>query len=214
MENLKTETPELWMDGWSNLYKKQSELTDEELKKLDPSYPVQLFLSLAETKGLNVLEFASGNGDNAFSLYEAGCNVTGFDASASSMELLKYRAGLLGVDPVRFKMSLADMLTFPFEKDEYDVILANQCLQYLFDNTISKFREIADKIKPGGWFIYSGNILPHKATEKPIRFITPEEIKENLKGWVFHSFGTDEILLRKDDLRGYVHFVARKPETR
>ncbi|MBN2655730.1 MAG: class I SAM-dependent methyltransferase [Spirochaetales bacterium] len=212
MENLQTETPLKWMKGWSELYKKQSELSDEELKKLDPSYPVQLFLSFVDTAGLKVLEFASGNGDNAFSLYKAGCIVTGFDASASSIELLKYRAELLGVDSERFQMSLADMLSFLFRQDEFDVVLANQCLQYLFDNTIPKFREIAEKIKPGGWFIYSGNILPHKATEKPIRFITPEEIKDMLKDWKFLSFGTDEILIAEDDLRGYVHFVARKPE--
>lgn len=212
MENLQTETPQQWMEGWSKLYTQQSELSQDELKKFNPSYPVQLFLSLVETEGLNVLEFASGNGDNAFSLYEAGCNVTGFEASASALKLLEYRAELLGIDPDRFEMTLADMLSYPFKENEFDVILTNQCLQYLFDNTIPKFREIAEKIKPGGCFVYSGNILPHKATEKPIRFITPEEIKENLKGWEFLSFGTDEILLRENDRRGYVHFVARKPE--
>jgi SAM-dependent methyltransferase len=211
MENLQTETPEQWMEGWSKLYRQQSELSDEELKHLHPSYPVQLLLGVADVDGLNALEFASGNGDNAFSLYRAGCRVTGFDASADSLSLITRRAALLGTDPNRFRVSLGDMLDFPFEQDEYDIILTNQCLQYLFDRALVKFREIARKIKPGGWFVYSGNILPHKATEKPIRFITAEEIKAILADWEFHSFGTDEILIRENDLRGFIHFVARKP---
>lgn len=212
MKNLHTETPQLWMDGWSKLYRQQSELSDEELKTLNPSYPVQLLLRFADVTGLNVLEFASGNGDNAFSLYNSGCNVTGFDASADSLALINYRADILAVDRERFRAFQADMLNFEFTVDEYDIILTNQCLQYLFDQAIAKFREIADKITPGGWFVYSGNILPHKATEKPIRFITADEIKTILTDWQFLSFGTDEILIRENDLRGFIHFVARKPE--
>jgi SAM-dependent methyltransferase len=212
MKSIETETPGKWMEGWSNLYRQQSELSDDELRKIQPSNPVQLLLRFTDIDGLKALEFASGNGDNAFALYEAGCHVTGFDASADSLALMKYKADLLGVDPERFSVSLADMADFPFEANEYDIILTNQCLQYLFDRAIAKFTEIAEKIKPGGWFVYSGNILPHKPTEKPIRFITAEEIQTILSDWDFISFGTDRILICEGDLRGFVHFVARKPE--
>jgi hypothetical protein len=49
-------------------------------------------------------------------------------------------------------------------------------------------------------------------TEPPIRFITEDDIHHELDGWTFHTFGTDQEMIRDEsDIRGHIWIVARKP---
>lgn len=206
-------TPSQWMEGWSKLYENQLTKSEEDLRDIFPNYIVQLFISLVEIsdEGKTALEFACGGGENSCALAKyLGYNILAFDALETAITLSKRRARIFAVeDKIHFKVGT--MKSYPPKNEKYDLIIALQCLQYLFEETMVKLSEILNSIKPGGYFIYSGNILPHKPTEKPIRFITPEELKNKLHGWNFLVFGTEEILLKKNDLRGYVRLIAQKP---
>jgi cyclopropane fatty-acyl-phospholipid synthase-like methyltransferase len=164
-----------------------------------------------EMKGLKVLELACGDGSQVCRLGKLGCNVTGVEALHSAYLVAKRRVDLLGLSDT-VNLELGDMNSWPVGPDEYDIIIAIQCLQYLSDRAILRLRELLDGIRPGGFFLYSGNTEPHPKTHPPIRFITPNELQAELSGWIIHAFGTETRLVKGDDIRGYVWALAQKPE--
>ena len=159
---------------------------------------------------MSVLELGCGDGSVACYLAKIGCQVVAVDALVSAIAVAQRRSKLLKLEG-KVEFRLDDMDGWPLEPESYDVVIALQCLQYLFDRTIPRLKEAIAAVKPGGFFVYSGNILPHMETDPPIRFVTEEELKSELDGWTFHGFGTEERILKPGDLRGYVWTVARKP---
>ncbi|MGY5860006.1 MAG: class I SAM-dependent methyltransferase [Candidatus Thorarchaeota archaeon] len=213
--NVRVTAPKKWMDGWDKIYSQLLSGSDEELSRMDVGPRIQqlehaLAITEADTTNMTVLELGCGEGSVACYLAKIGCHVVAVDALASAIAVAQKRARLLNLnDNLEFRLD--DMDGWPIEPESYDVVIALQCLQYLFDRTIPRLREAIAAVKPGGFFVYSGNILPHMDTDPPIRFITEEEIKSELEGWTFHGFGTEERILKPNDLRGYVWTVARKP---
>jgi SAM-dependent methyltransferase len=215
-ENVKVAAPEKWMNGWDKFYKEMLSASDDDLKQLDVSRPVQWFaraLAVAkiDPKDHHILELASGDGAVACYLGLLGCRVEGVEALANAVEVAGRRIRVLNLkDNVSVK--LGDMDGWDLGTEKYDSIVIIQSLQYLFDRTMPRFREILNAIRPGGFFVYSGNILPHFDTDPPIRFITEKELKAELDGWTFYCFGSDEAIVSKEeDVRGYIWVVARKP---
>ncbi|NHJ03466.1 MAG: class I SAM-dependent methyltransferase [Candidatus Heimdallarchaeota archaeon] len=203
-----------WMTGWDNYHKKLLERPVEKLKEfvfMNPAVQVvgeQLYNS---AKGLKVLELACGDGRAACFLAKLGCDVYAIDALKSAIEITKKRAEAFEVSE-RINAEQKNIDGWELEPESFDVIIATQCLQYLFDRALPRLKEIADAIKPGGFVAYSGNILPHYETEPTMRFITEKELREIFDGWTFYSFGHDLRLLRPNDLRGYIWVSAQKPK--
>ncbi len=209
-------TPEKWMNGWDNIYKKMLEANDDELFTLNVSRPISHLIHSLQFLGktltdIKALELASGDGRVATFLAKNKINVTCIEALPNAIRLGKRISKIHKVND-RIKFHLGDIGSWPIPVDEYDIIITLQCLQYLFNDAISRLEDILSKIKPGGFFVYSGNILPHFETDPPIRFITQEELESALENWNIHMIGSDKALLKKDDVRGYVWVVAQKPE--
>ena len=197
-KNIEVAAPKKWMDGWDKIFSRMSEMTDEQLTHLDIVHVIQQLehaFAITETKPeeLKILELGCGDGSTACYLAQMGSHLVAVDALASAISVAQRRARLLQLTE-KIEFRLDDMDGWPLPSESYDVVIAIQCLQYLFDRTIPRLKEIIRAIRPGGFFVYSGNILPHYETEPVIRFIT-----------------TDERLIHPSDLRGYVWIVARKP---
>ncbi|MHA1187195.1 MAG: class I SAM-dependent methyltransferase [Candidatus Heimdallarchaeota archaeon] len=204
--------PDKWMAGWDNYFKKLLRKSDEELIEDTSVYhPVWMAARAIHgtEKKLSVLDVACGEGETSCYLAKLGCNVTAFDALPSAIEVTKKKAKLLNVAD-KVKTEIKNMDGWAIEPESYDIIIATQCLQYLFERAVPRLKELANAIKPGGMLVYSGNIPPHYETDPPLKFIYPIELKEIFKDWTFINFGTDERLLRPGDLRGYVWAVAMK----
>ncbi|MHA1928067.1 MAG: class I SAM-dependent methyltransferase [Candidatus Thorarchaeota archaeon] len=213
--NVPVAAPEKWMNGWNSIYTKMLEMSDEELTEIEVSRPIRqllhaLHITKTDPKGLKVLELACGDGSAACYLAKQGCIVEGVEALANAVKVARRKIKILGLEE-NVTIRLDDIDGWTIEPESYDVISVIQSLQYLFDRTMSRLREILAGIKPGGFFVYSGNILPHFETEPPIRFITEDELEIELNGWTLHCIGGDETLQKPGDLRGYVWTVARKP---
>ncbi|MGY5870757.1 MAG: class I SAM-dependent methyltransferase [Candidatus Thorarchaeota archaeon] len=214
--NVNVSAPKKWMDGWDKIYSEMLSASDEELTQLDVGPRIQqlehaLAITKSDTQNMNVLELGCGGGSVACYLAKIGCQVVAVDALASAIAVAQRRSKILNLnDNVLFKLD--DMDGWPIEPESYDVVIAIQCLQYLFDRTVPRMREAIAAVKPGGFFVYSGNILPHFETDPPIRFVSEQELKNELDGWTFHGFGKEERLMKPGDLRGYVWTVARKPK--
>ncbi len=214
-ENIHVAAPEKWMNGWDSLYKRMLDASDEELLEIEVGRPVQQLMhafQITETNldGLKVLELASGDGSVGCYLGKLGCIVDCVGALTSAVAVANHKIKLLGLENT-VHVKLEDIDGWTIESAEYDVIIVLQSLQYLFERTIPRLQEILSAIKPGGFIVYSGNILPHFETDPPIRFITKDELRKELTGWTLHCFGGDEAIIKPNDLRGYVWTVARKP---
>ncbi|MFW9924451.1 MAG: class I SAM-dependent methyltransferase [Candidatus Thorarchaeota archaeon] len=210
--NLQVRAPEKWMSGWDNYYKKSLEKNEEELKDFAfISHPIQCLVAgiYGKSEGLKAIDLACGDGSSACFLAKIGCNVEAIDALESAIELTKKRAAVLGLKE-KLHAEIKNIDGWDFTSESYDIIIATQCLQYLFERAIPRLQEIKEAIKPGGFIVYSGNILPHFETDPPMKFITKEELVEIFHGWTLYSIGTDERLLRPTDRRGYVWIVAQK----
>ncbi|NHJ40698.1 MAG: class I SAM-dependent methyltransferase [Asgard group archaeon] len=212
-EWLNVPAPDQWMTGWDNYHKKMLEAPDEQLKFMAfIAHPVQVVGGhiMGNAKDMNVLELGCGDGRYACFLAKLGCNVYAIDALKSAVELTEKRAKVLEVED-NLKVELKDMDGWDIPKGKYDVIVAVQVLQYLFERAIPRLKEIAEAVKPGGYVVYCGNVLPHFDTDPPMKFIVKEELEEIFKGWTFLSDGHDKRLLRPNDLRGYLWVVVKKP---
>jgi 2-polyprenyl-3-methyl-5-hydroxy-6-metoxy-1,4-benzoquinol methylase len=213
--SIDVKTPKKWMDGWDKIYSQMLSATDEEIARNDVGHRTQqlehaLAITKTDSNNLKILELGSGDGNVACYLARLGCHVIGVDALASAIAVAQRKAKILGLSE-RVEFRLDDIDGWPIRKESYDVVIALQCLQYLFERTIPRLREAMAAVKPGGFFVYSGNILPHMDTDPPIRFITADELRKEFEGWTLHAFGTEERILKPNDLRGYVWVVARKP---
>ncbi|MDF1539631.1 MAG: class I SAM-dependent methyltransferase [Candidatus Thorarchaeota archaeon] len=215
-ENIKVAAPEKWMDGWDNIYKQMLDASDADLRELEVSRPVRQFahalnVSEADLANHHILELASGDGSTACYLGHLGCKVEGVEALANAVTIANRRIRMLDLQD-KVSVRLGDIDGWDLGIETYDSIVIIQSLQYLFDRTIPRLEEILAAIRPGGFFVYSGNILPHFVTEPPIRFITRSELISHLDGWTLHCFGGDESIIKPGDLRGYIWTVARKPK--
>ncbi|TFG97205.1 class I SAM-dependent methyltransferase [Candidatus Thorarchaeota archaeon] len=213
--NVRVSTPKKWMDGWDKIFSQMLSKSDEELTQIHVGPRIQqlehaLAITKSDTKNMKVLELGCGGGSVACYLAKIGCHVIAVDALASAIAVAQRRAKLLDL-PDKLEFRLDDMDGWSIKPESYDVVIALQSLQYLFDRTIPRLREAIAAVKPGGFFVYSGNILPHKDTDPPIRFVTEDELRTEIKGWTLHGFGTEERIMKPGDLRGYVWTVARKP---
>ena len=210
-----TEVPDMYMKGWDKLYNKN--LDGGKLDELPPHfvhYAVLEFSSFIlgqENEKKKALELATGDGVDACYLAQLGFDVTALDILPSAVDLTKRRAEALNVSD---KMTIIeeDMDKIVLKPKSYDVISAVQCLQYLFDRALPRMYELLEAIKPGGYFLYGGNVKPHFKTDPPVRFITLKELRQALKGWTIYSLAREERIVRPGDKRGYVWVVAQKPE--
>ena len=216
---LSVKAPKKWMEGWNKLYVKAHEEINDEIKESELNYPVQQLLWFTKEESDNpkkkkkLLEFACGDGKVSCFMAKQGYHVKTFDALETSIKLTTERARKLNIPEELLQVELGNMDSYPLEKDEFDVIITLQCLQYLFDGAIEKIEQIKNAIKPKGFFIYSGNVLPHEDTgDIKIRFITQKELRNSFQDWIIHSIGRQEILLKQDPemRRGYTWIVAQK----
>ncbi len=215
-DKLSVAAPEKWMAGWDKIYQKMLGAPDEELAEVEVGHPIQslhhaMRITEVEPEELRVLELACGDGSVACSMAKLGMKVKAVDALVNAVAVTQRRMRILSLSD-NMDVSLMDIDGWSIELESYDIVIALQCLQYLFDRAIPRFRELLAAVKPGGFIVYSGNILPHFETDPSIRFITEAELREELVGWTFHSFGTDQVLQKPNDLRGYIWVVARKPQ--
>jgi SAM-dependent methyltransferase len=186
---------------------------EEDLSQLPAShihYPIQQlsWYNQGDNSEKHALDLACGDGKVACYLAMKGYNVTAIDALPSAIEITEKRAEALGIKD-KVTLILGDIDSFALNQ-KYDVIIALQCLQYLFERVIPRFKELQEAVADNGFFVYSGNILPHFETDPPMRFIVEKDLRNLLTNWKVFSLGQEERILRENDKRGYIWTVSQK----
>jgi SAM-dependent methyltransferase len=99
-----------------------------------------------------VLELGAGTGIDTLHLVEAGYTVTACDFAPNAIATIK--RAIPEVDAIQFNMAE----TFPFETEQFDMIIANKCLHYFTEKrTLELFDKIHNALKPNGTFAFIVN---------------------------------------------------------
>ncbi|MEF8776251.1 MAG: class I SAM-dependent methyltransferase [Haloarculaceae archaeon] len=100
-----------------------------------------------------VLEMACGTGRIHLDLLEAGVDIDGFDAAASTLDVLRGRATERGLEPTVWQ---ADMADFAVDR-AYDLVICPfNAVQHLLaiDAQLSMLRSVHEALAPGGAFVF------------------------------------------------------------
>lgn len=120
-----------------------------------PSLPVLVELTDIQ-KGERALDVATGTGNTAFALAEAGAVVTGVDISAGMLAQARERSSREGLK-VDFAEGEAENL--PFEDGSFELVTARHAPHHFHD--VPRFlREVHRVLVPGGRFVMSDGTSP------------------------------------------------------
>lgn len=100
--------------------------------------------------GLAVLEVGSGGGLLAEEFVRMGCEVTGVDPSAGSVEAARTHADATGLD-IRYVVARGEELPFP--DASFDLVLCCDVLEHV-DDVELVLAEAARVLRPGGAYLY------------------------------------------------------------
>jgi ubiquinone/menaquinone biosynthesis C-methylase UbiE len=108
-----------------------------------------LFAELLPLEGKTVLDYGSGDGENAVLLASCGAKVTALDLSPKAIENGRDRASLHGLDDrIDFRVARAGSLAL--RSESFDIVFGSAILHHLHQDLDNVFAEIAALLKPGG----------------------------------------------------------------
>lgn len=146
------------------------------------------------------LDVACGVGANALFLAKRGFRVDAIDISDVAIERLRKAATAEGVcDSVH--LVLADVHSYPFEVETYDLVL---CFRFLARAVLERMKAA---LKPGGVLLYQSYttaIRPRRPELKEAYLLRSGELPD-----LFSDL--DELLYHEDMDSGLATFVGRKP---
>ena len=108
-----------------------------------------LFAELLPLEGKTVLDYGSGDGENAVLLASCGARVTALDLSPKAIKNGRNRAALHGLDDrIDFRVARAGWLSM--RPESFDIVFGSAILHHLHQDLDVVFAEIASLLKPGG----------------------------------------------------------------
>ncbi|MBI5950692.1 MAG: 3-demethylubiquinone-9 3-O-methyltransferase [Chloroflexi bacterium] len=100
--------------------------------------------------GLSVLDLGCGGGILSEEFAKAGCQVTGLDPSAPSLNAARAHASTQGLT-IDYRQGSGEKM--PFETGQFDVVVCCDVLEHV-DDLEKTIREVGRVVKPGGIFCY------------------------------------------------------------
>ncbi|TQD37689.1 bifunctional demethylmenaquinone methyltransferase/2-methoxy-6-polyprenyl-1,4-benzoquinol methylase UbiE [Haloflavibacter putidus] len=132
---------------------------------IDTTWRKKVIKLIAATNPLNALDIATGTGDLAISLAEAGIdNVTGLDLSEGMLSVGRKKIKEKKLEN-KITMVQGDSEALPFEENHFDAI----CVAFgvrNFENLQKGLAEIYRVLKPGGIFVVLETSVPTKTPFK------------------------------------------------
>lgn len=132
---------------------------------MDQSWRRKVIKNIVNSRPENVLDIATGTGDLAISLAEAGVkNITALDLSEGMLNVGREKIKAKKLED-KIEMSLGDSENLPFADNKFDAI----CVAFgvrNFENLEKGLSEILRVLKPGGVFVILETAVPQKTPFK------------------------------------------------
>ena len=142
----------------------------------------QRLVALAEPRaGMRAVALASGTGDIAFALADAGATVVGLDVTYRMIEIAAAKARRRPDTPA---FLVADMLALPFDGGSFDVATAGYGLRNVPDLPAS-IDEIHRVLKPGGLMLSLDFNKPSNPIVRAV-YLAYLSVTGALLGWLLH----------------------------
>lgn len=153
------------------------------------------------------LDVACGAGRHALFLAERGWRVTAVDASTVGIEILKTRAGLLGVE-IDARVADLERGEFPVESEGFDLIAVFYYLQR------GLWAELRTGLRGGGILVAAIHLRDEEqGTGNPDFLLKPGELRAEFDGWEIEHY--HETSWTDEDAglhhRRTAEIIARKP---
>lgn len=139
----------MWDKGWDDLFSKNEwgKYPDVEVVRF---FERNFKKDLDFRKNCKVLELGCGPGANLFYLAREGFSAFGIDGSEVAINRAKER---LDKEGLKVDLAVGDILTLPYEDNQYDAILDCECI---YANSMKDSKKIMEEayrvLKPGGKF--------------------------------------------------------------
>jgi demethylmenaquinone methyltransferase/2-methoxy-6-polyprenyl-1,4-benzoquinol methylase len=146
----------------------------------DRSWKRRLVRMARARQGVRVLDLATGTGDIAYLLYDAGAQVVGLDVTQRMIELARQKRPH-GRRPAFF---VGDMAALPFPPHAFDVVTTGYGLRNVPDLALA-LDEIARVLKPGGQLLSLDFDRPSNALVRGA-YLAYLSMVGGLLGWVLH----------------------------
>lgn len=180
----------------------------------EPSTLARRFLHFFRLMGIpttgSLLDLGCGEGRDVVLLASLGFEVEAIDGAPTGVEraltALK-RAGLSG------KVRQGDLGEMVWNKD-YDVILANQSVQFVGPDALRVLEDIRLHTKPGGWNVvgmFTRDEFDWRR-DKDIYCLDQRELKHIYTGWDIFEYSESIVWSpRRNGYLSFANLIARKP---
>jgi len=147
----------------------------------DRKWKRRLVALAAPREGVRAVDLASGTGDIAFALADAGADVVGTDVTLPMIEIAVEKARRR---THRAKFLVADMLALPFDDRSFDLATAGYGLRNVPDLRAS-IDEIHRVLKPGGLMLSLDFNKPSNVIVRAA-YLAYLNVTGALLGWLLH----------------------------
>jgi tellurite methyltransferase len=182
----------------------------------EPSTLARRFLHFLRLMGMpmqgRLLDIGCGEGRDVVLLASVGFEVDAVDGAPTGVQRAREglsRAGLRG------QVWQGDLGEIDWKRD-YDVILANQSVQFVGDQALRVLDEIRRHTKPDGWNVigmFTREEYDWKQ-EKDVYCLDQRELKHIYRGWRIFEY-TESVVWspRREDYLSFANLIARKPSS-
>lgn len=180
----------------------------------EPSTLARRFLHFLRLMGIptrgRLLDLGCGEGRDVVLLASVGFEVDATDGAPTGVRRVSEglsRAGLKGT------VWQADLGKTEWRGD-YDVILANQSVQFVGEDALRVLEEIRSHTKPNGWNVigmFTREEYDWK-NEKDVYCLDQRELKHLYRGWRIFEYAESVVWSpRRGDYLSFANLIARKP---
>lgn len=141
-------------------------------------YPREFYYHLlAPLKGKRTLEIACGNGIDACLCAHNGAEVSAYDLSSKSIDLVRRRAEVNGLSD-RMRLQVTGQFDQAFRGEKFDAILGYAALHHIPLEGLAE--QVYDRLKPGGVAVFAEPVINSTALHAirrcvPYYFFPPTE---------------------------------------
>jgi tellurite methyltransferase len=158
----------------------------------------------------DLFEIGCGEGRDVAFLAAQGFRVEAIEAAPTGVARTRE---LIRAHGLRAEVEEGDLARIAWRRD-YDVLFANQAIQFAGGDALRVLEEVRDHTRPGGWNaigMFTDEVLP-PAEHPQVHIFHREELRRLYDGWRLLEYGESLVYSpRRDAYLSFGQIIARRP---